>query len=132
MFIGYSVLVNQNIFQTEYNTFLNSWLKVIENNRYVLVNFNNSIMVKKIISLTFPYYFNIIKKSIIIVELLSKKIYFRNYIWNIFLFFHLVGNNFFISNMYIEKNKIINNYKIVKNFIIYNTCNTLYQIKTKK
>jgi hypothetical protein len=24
MFIGYSVLVNQNIFQTEYNTFLNS------------------------------------------------------------------------------------------------------------
>jgi quinol-cytochrome oxidoreductase complex cytochrome b subunit len=132
MFIGYSVLVNQNVFQSTYNAFLASWLKIIENNRNVLINFNHTIMVKKIISLTFPYYFNIIKKSIITVDLLSKKIYFRNYIWNIFLFFHLIGNNFFISNMYIEKNKIINNYKIVKNFITYNTCNTLYQINTKK
>ena len=132
MFIGYSVLVNQNIFQSAYTTFISVWLKIIENNRNILINFNHTIMVKKIISLTFPYYFNIIKKSIIFIDLITKKIYFRNYIWNLFLFFHLIGNNFFIINMYIEKNKIINNYKIFKNFIIYNTCNSLYQINIKK
>ena len=131
MFLGYSILVNKNIFNSIYENFLNNWIKLIENNKYMIIFFNNNIITKKIISLIFPYYYILIKKSLLNIYLINKKIYFRNFIWNVFLFFYLINNCYFISNTYIIKNKISNNYKLIKNFIIYNIFNDTI-LKKKK
>jgi len=123
MFIGYSLIVNKNIFQDVYETFLKNWVQIIENIKYIIIFFINNIINKKIINLVFPYYYNLIIKALIKNYLINSKIYFRIFIWNISLFFYLVSFCFYITKTFITKNKINNSYHIIKNSIIYNLIN---------
>lgn len=121
MFLGYSILVNKDIFKQTYQTIFNTWIKLIENTKYSILYFNNSINSLKVISVTFPFFYNIIKKSIILINLLTKKIQYRTKLWNIVCFFFIIGNTYLNIIIFIKKNILNHRFKSIINILSYNT-----------